>query len=293
MKHTAALVLLLVFQFGSAGVAVAADLSPIVVFVSVLPQKYFVERIGGDRVHVSVMVGPGQTPELYEPTAKQMVRMANAQVYFRLGIPFEEVWMGRIAATNQDMLIVNCREGIPIRPTHLINGSRSNVTTIHEERDPHVWTSPPLMRIMAAHIKDTLVALDPTHREEFETNYTRLDHELDDLDREIRTLFANVTTRRFMVFHPAWDYFADTYGLEQIAIENEGKEPGAKSLANAIDQAEAEDISVIFVQKQISATTAQAVAHATGAHIVQIDPLAEDYLENMRFVAKTFADAMR
>lgn len=292
-KRLIALFYLLLFQFAASGSAVANESAPIPVFVSVLPQKYFVERIGGERVQVSVMVGPGQSPATYEPTPRQMVRLADARVYFRLGVPFEDVWMDRLAAANPDMLIVNCRAGIPLRTINSIDGSPVNGTKVQEQKDPHFWTSPPLAQITAVHIKDALVDLDPAHREQFELNYAQLVEDLETLDRQIRAVLADIAKPKFMVFHPSWGYFADTYGLEQIAIEREGKEPSAKSLANAIDQASADGIKIIFVQEQFSDRTAQAVAYAMGAHVIQVDPLAEDYLKNMRFVANAFADAMR
>ncbi len=270
----------------------AALAEPIPVFVSIPPQKYFLERVGGQRVQVSVMVGPGQSPATYEPTPKQMSQLADARIFFRMGSPFEQVWMQRIKAANPTMRIVDARNGIPLRTLQPAGGSSSKAMGRKVEKDPHIWTSPPLVKRMAAHSKDALGELDPEHRGEYERNYRRFAEDLDRLDREIRNMLDGVKVRRFMVFHPSWGYYADTYGLEQIPIESEGKQPGPKTLARLIDLARHDGIKVIFVQKQFSRRNAEAVARAIGGKVVAVDPLAENYLENLRNVAKIFAEAM-
>jgi zinc transport system substrate-binding protein len=252
------------------------------VFVSVLPQKYFAERIGGARTSVSVMVGPGRSPATYEPSPKQMVLLEDALLYFRVGVPFEQVWMDRIAEANPEMVIVNTGEQISSRR--------------HSEgagNDPHIWTSPLLADHIARTMKDALSAADPDHRLEYERNYSRLAADLGQLDADIRVTLASLERRKFLVFHPSWGHFADSYGLEQIAIERGGHEPGAKRLAEVIDIARREKIRVIFVQEQFSRRNARAVAGEVGAELVVVDPLAEDYIANLRAVSALFAEAMR
>lgn len=276
------------------GVARAAEppAAPIVVFVSILPQKYFVERVGGKHVAVSVMVGPGQSPETYEPTSNHLARLAKARVYFGIGVEFEEVWIKRIAAANPGMRIIDMRGGIPPRELERSEGTRAPAAQ-PGLADPHVWTSPPLVKIMAANIRDTLSRLDPAHRAAYGANYEAFAADLDRLDHDIRVLLENVSTRNFMVFHPAWGYFADTYGLKQIPIEAGGKEPGARTLAQVIDIGRRERVKVIFVQAQFSRRAAETIAQAIGARVVAVDPLAEDYMNNLRRVAREFAEAMQ
>jgi zinc transport system substrate-binding protein len=271
------------------GMARADELS---VFVSILPQKYFVERVGGRQVAVSVMVGPGQSPETYEPTPNQLARLAGARVYFEIGIEFEEVWMKNIAAANPGMRVIDMRRGIPARELERSEGARAPAER-QGLADPHVWTSPPLVKIMAANIRDTLSQLDPAHRAAYGANYEVFAADLDRLDHDIRVLLKNVSTRNFMVFHPAWGYFADSYGLQQIPIEAGGKEPGARTLAQVIDIGRRERIKVIFVQAQFSRRAAETIAQAIGARVVAADPLAEDYINNLRRVARQFAEAMQ
>ena len=158
--------------------------------------------------------------------------------------------------------------------------------------DPHVWLSPPLARRMAARIRDVLTELDPAHRNEFARNDAAFAADLDALDQEIRARVSNLQQKAFLTFHPAWGYFADTYGLKQIAIESEGKEPGPRTLLQLIDQAKRLKIKVVFVEPQFSKSSAEMVAREIGGRVVAIDPLAQDYIRNMRHVADVFSEAL-
>lgn len=276
--------------------AAGALARPIDVFVSILPQKYFAERIGGQRVHVSVMVGPGRSPATYEPTPRQLSALSKARLYWRIGVPFEAGWMGRIEAANPHMRVLDARDGIRLRSMEGAAGLLSGEAPRRMRggvKDPHIWLSPPLVKIMCAHLRDTLTALDPAGGARYEANYAAFAAQLDRLNAHIRALFAPVKHRRFMDFHPAWGYFAHTYGLTQIPIEIEGKEPGPRTLIAAIQLAKRERIRVIFVQAQFSRRDAEAVAQAVGARVVAVDPLAVDYPRNMLNVAEAFRAAMR
>lgn len=276
--------------------AAAQTAAPVKAFVSVLPLKYFLERIGGERVQAQVMVGPGRSPATYEPTPKQMADLSRSRLYYRVGVPFETVWMERIAVLNPAMQIVDLREGLELRPLADHHHDHDDHHHDHpaaeeagEELDPHVWTDPQQVKKMAERIRDTLSAVDPAGADAYQNNFLTFAQELEDLDRRIRQMLAPVKARRFLVFHPAWGYFAAAYGLEQIAIESSGKEPGPRGLARLIDQAKSDGISVIFVQPQFSRTTASTIAKAIAGQVVAIDPLAEDYLANMQQTAEVFA----
>jgi zinc transport system substrate-binding protein len=260
----------------------AAGAEPMPVFVSILPQKYLVERIAGERVNVSVMVGPGASPATYEPTPRQMALFSEASIYFRIGVPFEKIWIERLADVNREITIVHTSESVMTR--ELEN---------HVGRDPHVWTSPLLTGHIARTMTDALIAAAPEHRSEFEQNYARLASDLARLDAGIREIFGHVKQRKFMVFHPSWGYFADSYGLEQVAIEENGREPTASRLAALIDDARRDGIRVIFVQKHFSRRNAEAVAGEIGAEVITVDPLAEDYITNLQSLAALFAEAMQ
>jgi zinc transport system substrate-binding protein len=209
------------------------------VFVSILPQAYFLERVGGHRVKVSVMVGPGQSPHTYEPTPKQMANLGKARLYFRTGVEFENAWMDRITQINPRLKVIDARRGIEILPmaAHRDHDDNSHVHHGNELKDPHIWLSLRLAKIQALTICDALAAEEPRHEPYFRKNLEAFRHDLDRLDGEINETLQAARIHKFMVLHPAWGYFARDYGLEQIPIEIEGKEPNAKDLARIIKEA--------------------------------------------------------
>jgi zinc transport system substrate-binding protein len=261
-----------------------ASAASVSVFVSILPQKYFVERIAGPLADVTVMVGQ-VSPETYEPKPRQVAQLARADAYFEIGVPFERVWMPRLRAANPNMLVVDTTTGIRRRSVADSSG-RSGT------RDPHVWTNPLLAKAMAAHIRDAFLRLDPQHAADYERNYHQFAADLDALDGEIRARLSPFAGRAFLVFHAAWGYFADAYGLRQIAIEAEGKEPGPRTLAGVIDEAKALGSKVVFVQPQFSRANAEMIAREIDGRVTALDPLAEDYIENIRNVAASVAESM-
>jgi zinc transport system substrate-binding protein len=270
------------------GLASAAD--PLTVFVSVAPQETFVSRIGGEHVHVQALVKAGQDPHAYEPTARQVAALADADLYMRVGIGFEDAWMPRLMAANPSMRLLDARDGIEVRPEDE-DHDHGDHDHDHGAIDPHVWTSPSRVRIMAARIRDALADLAPEYAADFAAGHDNFVADLDALDAAIRARLDGVENRRFMVYHPAWGYFAEDYGLEQIAIEREGKEPGARALTAMIEQARRDGIRVIFVQPQLNPASAEQVAQAIGGQVAVIDPLSGDYFANLRRVADLIAGA--
>lgn len=295
---------------------------PLRVFASVVPIQTFVEKIGGQHVDARAMVRPGFNPHTYDPTPQQISALAGAVLYVRTGVPFEKAWMARIRSANPGMQVLDARDGIDSRelaahshdetghdaehheePGHdhaQAAGARHDDHEGHaaerndeHEQDPHVWVSPPLARHMAGRIRDKLAELAPAYAADFAHNHDAFVAELDALDRELHTLLDPLPNRRFMVFHPAWGYFADTYGLTQVPIEREGKEPGARALAALIDQARADNIKVVFVQPQFDKRQARQVAQAIGGAVIAVDPLAADYVGNLRRVGREFAQALQ
>jgi zinc transport system substrate-binding protein len=268
------------------------------IYVSILPQKNLIERIGGEHVEATVMVGPGQSPATYEPTPRQMAGLAEADIYYRIGVPFEKAWMGRIRSANPGMVMLDAREGVELRRMEPAGGHHHDYDHHdheHEEgeADPHIWLSPPLIKILATRIRDRLQELDPDNRGDYQRNHTLFMQDLEQLDLDIRNRLQGLKRRNFMVFHPSWGYFCDTYKLHQIPIESAGKEPGARTLARLIEEAREQGIKVIFVQQQFSRKQADALAEAIGGRVVSIDPLAQDYPDNLRRVAEAIAEANR
>jgi zinc transport system substrate-binding protein len=286
-------------------VPVVGSAEPLRVFVSVLPLKTFVEKIGGEHVRVQAMVRPGFNPHTYNPTPHQIAALSDAALYVRTGVPFEHAWMERIRSANREMQMLDARAGIEPRGLEEQDHDHGDAPSEHsadaapgqggrgsDASDPHIWTSPRLARQMVGKIRDKLVELDPEHESDYARNHAAFVAELDALDREIRALLADAPYRSFMVFHPAWGHFADTYGLVQVPIENEGKEPGPRALTGLIEQAKRQQVKVIFVQPQFSKKSAEQVASAIGGRVVAIDPLSPDYAGNLRRVARAIAEAM-
>ena len=284
--------------FGVSSVCARQPVDPrnkIKVFVSILPQAYFVNRVGGDRVDISVMVGPGHSPATYEPVPSQIAALSKANLYFRIGVPFETVWIDRVRQANPDMRVIDSHRGIGLLAMKV--HSHDHEQGDHHQReglkDPHVWLSLRLVKVQAENIYRALISEDPAHRSFYDDNLRAFHRELDILDADVAEILKDVKVRKFMAFHPAWSYFARDYGLEQIPIEIEGKEPTARTLSYLIEQAKEEGIKVIFVQKQFSKKSAETVASAIHGKVIQIDPLAGDYLNNMRKIARSFAEVMQ
>ncbi|MGB2925442.1 MAG: zinc ABC transporter substrate-binding protein [Limnothrix sp.] len=291
------------------------------VTVSILPQQYFVEKIGGDRVKVQVMVPEGTDPETYEPKPQQLTDLSEADTYIATGIFFEEIWAERIKTTNSEMLLTDSSAGIEkiamVAHSHNHDDHSEAEHSEHEEhdhdeehsehedyseagneqhddrdrdlKDPHTWLSPKLAKVHAQNIYDTLVELEPASEAVFKENLDTLLAEIDELDQAIATTLENLSSRSFLVFHPAWGYFAEDYDLEQIPIEVQGQEPSAAELAELITVAEAENIQVVFAQYQFNSRPAQTIADEIGGKVIFIDPLSADWANNLKEIAQQIA----
>ncbi|MGD9172556.1 MAG: zinc ABC transporter substrate-binding protein [Desulfobacterales bacterium] len=272
--------------------------SPVPVFVSINPQKYFVQQIGKNRVRVHVMLPPGASPATYEPRPRQMAVLSKTKMYFAIGVPFENTWLEKIAAANPGMTVVHTDGGIekiPMATHHHAEDEAHHEagTQGHRGLDPHIWLSPPLVKIQARTIMNALQNMDPSHQAAYQNNYQLFVAEIDRLDNELKAIFAGKRGLRFMVFHPSWGYFARTYGLKQLAVEIEGKDPKPAQLKELIEHAREKDVNIIFVQPQFSTRSARLLAKEIGGQVAVADPLAEDWLGNLRNVANKFRAALK
>jgi len=242
-----------------------------VVAVSVLPQAFFVDQIAGNRVQVEVMIPSGASPASYEPTMRQLKAVSKAVLYIKVGhpkFPFEQTWLKRLIDENKTLQLIDSSQGLP-----------------HLPADPHVWVTPDCGRSMTQNVTRALTQLMPEHQAQFEQNQDSLLESIEALDQEIQQLLKPYAGQKFLVFHPAWGYFAEKYGLEQLAIEAHGKEPTPAELIRLINQARQENIRAIFVQPQFSQSEAETLAQDIKAELIWADPLAEDWLNNLRGVA--------
>ncbi len=258
----------------------------IVVAVTILPQAGFVEAIGGDSVEVVVMVPPGASPHTYEVTPDQMTQLSNARMYAKVGSPveFELTWMDKLIAVNPDMLVVDCSKGI-----ELITSQDPDEPGM----DPHIWVSVKNAKIMVQNICDGLVQVDAANKDYYEKNCADYLEKLTQLDNELAADLSGVRNRSFIVYHPAFGYFARDYDLTQIAVEQEGKEPDADYIIRLINEAKELDIHVVFVSPEYSTKSAETIAQEIGGQVVIIDPLAKDFINNMRAIGAAMKEAMQ
>lgn len=278
-----------------AALALPTAAQPLEVTVSIPPQKYFVERIGGAAVSVNTMVRPGASPHEYEPSPQQMAALARSRAYFAIGVEFEKAWLPRFRRAAPGLEVVDTIVGIE-RLTMAEPRSAGGHSHAHDHggADPHVWLSPTLVRIQAANIRDALIRLDPARAAEYRRNHDAFARDINRVDEAVLAALAEAPPerRKFLVFHPSWAYFARAYGLTELAIEVDGKEPGPRQLAAVIDLAKKEGIRVVFVQPQFSKKSADAVAQALSARVAVLDPLAEDWSANLQAAAKALGEAL-
>ncbi len=280
-------------------------------FVSILPQKFFVEQIGKDKINANVMVMPGESPEIYEPKPHQMRQLSKCSSYFAIGVPFEAFWLSKFEKINPDIKIIKTQAGIKkfemenlkYFNTYLKNHKEMNVNNHEHEdhndhrhhnfhshegiKDPHIWLAPSLVKVQSKNILNALVAQDPQNEDYYTKNYQEFIDRVDVVDKTIRQNLEDSKEKRvFLTFHPAWGYFAREYGLQQVSIEIEGKAPKPEYIKEIIDFAKVNNIKTIFVQPQFSKKLAQQIAKDIDGKVVTIDPLAYNWDENLINVSK-------
>ena len=258
------------------------------VVVSILPEETFVKKIGGEHVVVTTMVQPGMEPHSFEPKPSQMKMLSKADTYFAIGVEFEKSWLDKFKAQNPKLDIVDVSKGIKrIKMLGYHNDKREND---NNGLDPHVWLSPSNAKIIAKNIYDELVKLDLKNRADYEKGYNDLISQIDKTDKEIKNILKSVKPNtKFLIFHPAWGYFAKEYGLIQVPIEQEGKEPKPKELIKLIKQAKADSVKTIIVEPEFSDKSAKLIAKEIGITVVKISPLNPNWSENLINMAKAIA----
>ena len=253
------------------------------VAVTLPPQAEMVREVGGGHVEVQVVVPPGADPHTFEPTAGELVRLSDNILYFRIGpdlLPFEDVLVSRLQEIEPGIRVIDSSEGVTLL-----------ASTDPDERgspDPHIWLSLRNAEIMTAHVRDALIEADPANAAEYQANSDEYISRLREADEDIRQGLSGSGVHTILVTHPSWGYFARDYGLTQVAIGEEGKEPTARELEHLVNLALKENIKVIFAEPEFSVRGAEVLAAEINGTVILVDPLAEDYLENMRRVAVAF-----
>ncbi len=246
------------------------------IFVTIPPYAFFVEKIAGPNATVDVLVPQGSSPHSYEPSPKQIAHLADADIFFRAGINLENALIPKLRSINKNLRIADLRNGIKLR-----------------NADPHIWLSPKLAGIQARTITDAMCEIDSYRCGEYKKNLDSLLHKMNTLDMRIAKSLAPFRGKSLYVFHPSFGYFTNAYGLKQVAIEVEGKQPRARQLASLIDRAKNDGIRVIFVEPQFSAKSAKVIADAIGGIVVKLDPLSRDYLKNLESITDKIEKGLR
>jgi zinc transport system substrate-binding protein len=247
------------------------------VIVSIAPTKFLVERIAGNLVTVEKFVPAGASPHSYEPTSRQLLSAAQGTIWFRIGEGFENKAIGVIASK---MKVVNLRDGL--------NLLASCCCHRHDPYDPHIWLSPKLLKQQAVIIAQTLKEELPDHQAQIESNLNSLQAEIDAIDREIRLSLKEGANYTVLVTHPAFGYFCHDYGITQLSIEVEGKEPTPKQMTELLLLAKKQNIRKVFLEPQHSTKGGLRMATELGAEVIWLDPYKEEVLENLRDIAKAF-----
>ncbi len=262
---------------------------PLPLCASVPPVAALAQAVGGDAVRVHSLLRPGDNPVTFSPTPRQMTRLADSRAFVRIGLPFETAWLPRIQAVNPGMRIIDLRQDIDhLLAHHHTHAGREDVD--HDTPDPHLWTDPLLLIRMSETLREALSRLDPAHADDYRRRQARLARRLRALHRELRDRLAPLKGRAFLVFHPAWGYFARRYGLRQLAIQHQGKQGGARWMASLIAEARRAHIHLVLVQPQFDRRLARRIAHAIDGRVVAIDPLARDYQGALRRLADTLLE---
>lgn len=281
MKNISVLIVAFIF-FVSCGASPKERITskkPIVT-VSIAPQKYFVEQIAGDYFDINVILPPGSVPEDFEPTPRQVKKIAKSEAYFYVGhLGFEKSWIKKFTDSAKNVKYVSCSQNID-----LLRGEahdHDKVETKVQGTDPHIWTSPENVKKISRTIFEVLTNAHPDQKVVFEANLNNFISRIDTLDNAIRTTLNDSLNHSFMVFHPALSYFARDYHLQQYSIEFEGKSPSPAHMKEVVDIARKENLNTIFIQSQFETAKAEAIAKEIGAEIIPVDPLAENWMDEM------------
>lgn len=267
------------------------------VAVSIVPQRTFVEAVAGDLVEVVVMIPPGYSPANYQPSPKEIASLEESQVYFYLDVQAEQNIMEAIQSDT--LKLVDLAETVdaqyPARffeedQDHEDDGDEDHDSEDehdhdHSGRDPHIWLSPKRVMVMVEMIRDELMLMDPDNAQVYQENAKEFLADLQALDQEFQGIFQETQAKTFLIYHPSYGYFAEDYGLNMVAIEDEGKEATIQGMEAIIELAKSKNIHVIFYQEEFDSQQAEIIAKEIQGVTVEISPLSGDYLSSMRHMA--------
>jgi zinc transport system substrate-binding protein len=258
------------------------------IFTSIPPQAFVVEQLAGDLISIEVFLPPGASPATYEPTPRQMAALDEADLYLQIGAPFEGPILAKIEEMMPGLKVVDCRQGVELSPMDSAGHHHGDLAF-----DPHIWLDPQRMKIVATTTAEALESSLPTRASLIADRLSLLLDSIDAADRRVAEILAPHGGRTVLVFHPAYGYFTRRYGLIQVAIEKDGKAPSARRMAGIVDELGKQRVPALFVQPQFSRSTAERVARALDCELVELDPLARDYLNNLESMALRIAEGLK
>lgn len=268
-----------------------------IISVTIEPQRYFAEKIAGDKFTLHTVVPAGQSPETYDPTPQQMVEIGKSQAYFQIGpIGFEMAWMESIRQNNPNVKFFDLSEGMSFIQSeehhheHHQEGEVCEHDHHHGPQDPHIWSSFHGARIIARNTLNAFVSLDEANKEFYTQNYGKLVAEIEETEQQVVQMLKPVLSRAFIIYHPALTYFAREFNLLQLCIEMDGKEPSPAQLKDLVETARLHNARVVFIQQEFDQKNAEIIARETGCDLVTINPLAYDWKKEMIHITKALAN---
>jgi len=266
------------------------------VAASISPLADFARQVGGDKVSIILLLPPGASPHTYEPTPRTIREIATAKIFIKVGTGFES-WADKlVAAANPGIITIDCSKGIDLLT---LDGNSGHAHATGHNIDPHIWLDPRICITIVEKIRDAFSVIDPSNALLYKKNAGSYIRELRALDKEIEEAVGDFRTKKFITFHPAWNYFARRYGMEVIGVieEGPGKEPTPKHLGNLLDKLKRLDTRVVIAEPQFSPRTAEAIAREAGGKVITLDPVGgqkgrETYIETMKYNLSKMKEAM-
>lgn len=285
----------LLFLFASCKGKDRSDATDIpIISVTIEPERYAAEQIAGNLFTINCVIPAGQSPETYDPTPQEMMRISQSAAYFRIGnIGFEQAWMDAIREQNPNMPVFDLSEGIKLIANE--NGYHNESEPdgrrhSHGATDPHIWTSARNMKTIALNIKEAFITIDKANEATYNQNYARLLEVIDSTEQVLDSLLSPLSGDAFVIYHPALTYLAQDYHLQQLCIEMDGKEPSPAQLKALVEAAKEHHATTVFIQQEFDQKNAELIAHETGCRLVPINPLDYDWPSSMIKIAQSLAD---
>ncbi len=266
------------------------------IIVSIEPQKTFVEKVTGDLANVNVVIPQGYSPANYQPSPREIQDISNGDVYFSIGVESEKAFIiPKLKDLNEDIELIDLQEKIKEKYELIYIEDEHDDDHDHAEGDvdPHIWLSPKRVITIVEAIRDYMVEVDSTNKSQYTDNAEEYIIELKKLDQELRTTFEELDTKAFIIYHPAFSYFAKDYDLEMITIEEAGKEATAVRIQNVVDFAKDNDIKVVFYQDEFDSSQAKIIANEINGEVVEVTPLSGDYINNMYEIRDKFNEVLK